>query len=223
MLKKLSKLSENKYIPYIVIAFASFIISIVFFTMNLSEYNEARIHIVRIVSIKEVILDKIFPCFISQKHMLGFGYALNIFYGPLTTYIPILISFSLVIFLLEEQAQHSEGPYPSKISAFVTFLNSLNKVGFITSPPSCITLTFFKHFPSSNSKESLEAVISIKSMLYFSINLLVKAGIFCSSSSAKTKVLPVRKGVKVSTINISNAKLQMLKNILHLSAFNIFL
>ena len=93
MLKKLSNLSKNKYIPYIVIAFASFIISIVFFTMNLSEYNEARIHIVRIVSIKEVILDKIFPCFISQKHMLGFGYALNIFYGPLTTYIPILISF----------------------------------------------------------------------------------------------------------------------------------
>ncbi len=47
----------------------------------------------RIVSVKEIILDKIFPSFISAKQMQGFGYAVNIFYGPLTTYIPILFSF----------------------------------------------------------------------------------------------------------------------------------
>ncbi len=46
----------------------------------------------RIVSVKEIILDKIFPCFINAKQMQGFGYAVNIFYGPLTTYIPILFS-----------------------------------------------------------------------------------------------------------------------------------
>ena len=87
------KLKKNKYTPYIIILISSIFISFIFFTMNLSEYNEARIHIARIVSIKEVILKGIFPSFISQKHMLGFGYALNIFYGPLTTYIPIIISF----------------------------------------------------------------------------------------------------------------------------------
>ena len=89
----LEKLKKNKYIPYIIILISSFALLLVFFTMNLSENNEGRIHISRIISIKEVILDKIFPCFISPKHMLGFGYALNIFYGPITTYIPILISF----------------------------------------------------------------------------------------------------------------------------------
>ncbi len=89
----LEKLKKNKFIPYIIILLSSLTISIIFFTMNLSEYNEARIHIGRIVSIKEVLLEGIFPSFISSKHMLGFGYALNIFYGPITTYIPIIFSF----------------------------------------------------------------------------------------------------------------------------------
>ncbi len=89
----LNKLKSNKYIPYIIILIASTIISFNFFRLNLSEFNEARIHIMRIASIKEVILKGIFPCFISSKHMMGFGYALNIFYGPMTTYIPIAISF----------------------------------------------------------------------------------------------------------------------------------
>lgn len=47
----------------------------------------------RVASIKDVIVNNIFPSFISSKHMMGFGYALNIFYGPITTYIPILFSF----------------------------------------------------------------------------------------------------------------------------------
>ena len=89
----LNKLKNNKYIPYIVIFLSSIIITSVFFTMNISEYNEARIHIGRIISVKEVILKGIFPFLISPKQMLGFGYGLNIFYGPFSTYIPILISF----------------------------------------------------------------------------------------------------------------------------------
>ena len=55
------KLKKNKYVPYIIILITSLIISFAFFTMNLSEYNEARIHIGRIVSIKEVLLKGIFP------------------------------------------------------------------------------------------------------------------------------------------------------------------
>ena len=89
----LEKLKKNKYVPYIIIFISSLIISFAFFTMNLSEYNEARIHIGRIIAIKQVLLDGIFPSFISPKHMLGFGYALNIFYGAITTYVPILFSF----------------------------------------------------------------------------------------------------------------------------------
>lgn len=91
-MKQIKKIIKNKYIPYIIILL-SIIIMIPLFTMNLSGCNEARIHIGRIVGVKEIISEKIFPSFINSKHMLGFGYALNIFYGPLTTYIPILISY----------------------------------------------------------------------------------------------------------------------------------
>lgn len=89
----LTKIKENKYLPYIVILIASALISFNFFRLNISEFNEARIHISRITSMKDVILNNIFPWLISSKHMMGFGYGLNIFYGPITTYIPILISF----------------------------------------------------------------------------------------------------------------------------------
>ncbi len=92
-MKAVKKIIDNKFFPYIIITILSIIICIPLFAMNMSEYNEARIHIGRIVSVKQIILDGVFPNFISAKHMMGFGYALNIFYGILTTYIPVLISF----------------------------------------------------------------------------------------------------------------------------------
>lgn len=92
-MKLIEKIIKSKYTPYIVIILLSTIAMIPLFTMNLSEYNEARIHISRIIEIKELIPQNIFANLISPKHMLGFGYALGIFYGPITTYIPILISY----------------------------------------------------------------------------------------------------------------------------------
>ena len=83
--------NKNKLMPYFIIALISLISLIPFFSMNLSFCNEARIHIARIVSVKQITSEGVFPPFISYKHMCGFGYALNIFYGALTTYIPIII------------------------------------------------------------------------------------------------------------------------------------
>ena len=86
----------KKYLPYIIIIAVSIIICIPLFSMNLSDYNEYRIHIGRVASIKQVITDDNIQPLISYKHMNGFGYALNVFYGPITTYIPIIISFAVV-------------------------------------------------------------------------------------------------------------------------------
>ena len=83
---------NNKYISYTLIVLLGILLCIPLFTMNLNEYNEFRIHIGRVVYVKEILKNGIFPPFISHKNMLTFGYALNIFYGVLTTYIPILIS-----------------------------------------------------------------------------------------------------------------------------------
>lgn len=79
-------------LPYIIILMVSLILCIPLFSMNLSDFNEFRIHIGRIASVKQIIKDGVFPALISYKHMNDFGYALNIFYGPITTYLPILIS-----------------------------------------------------------------------------------------------------------------------------------
>lgn len=92
MLKSKIIIKNKNLISYFIIALLGILVCIPLFKMNLNDYNEFRIHIGRIVSVKEILKDGVFPPFISSKHMLTFGYALNIFYGVITTYIPILIS-----------------------------------------------------------------------------------------------------------------------------------
>ena len=92
----MKKINFKKYIPHFIILLASILISIPIFKMNLSSTNEFRIHIGRIVAISKLIKNNIFPALISNNNMNGFGYALNIFYGPITTYIPMLLSYKSI-------------------------------------------------------------------------------------------------------------------------------
>ena len=92
----MKKINFKKYIPHLIILLASILISIPIFKMNLSSTNEFRIHIGRIVAISKLIKNNIFPALISNNNMNGFGYALNIFYGPITTYIPMLLSYKSI-------------------------------------------------------------------------------------------------------------------------------
>ena len=90
-MKKIDKIIRCKYMPYILMILLTAVICIPIFTMNLFLRNEATLHMARIISIDEVLKDRVFPPIIDYKFMNGFGYALNLFYGPLTTYIPIVI------------------------------------------------------------------------------------------------------------------------------------
>lgn len=87
----MKKIISSNYTPYIIILLLSIFICIPMFTMNLALNNEAILHMSRIFSIDEVIKDGIFPPIINYRFMNGFGYALNLFYGPITTYIPIIL------------------------------------------------------------------------------------------------------------------------------------
>ena len=87
----IQKIMHSKYIGYIIIFVLSCIIIAPIFSMDLTQNNEAKIHMARILSIDSVIKDGIFPPIIDYSYMNGFGYALNLFYGPLTTYIPIIL------------------------------------------------------------------------------------------------------------------------------------
>lgn len=88
-----NKIKENKLTPYIVIILLGIIICLPFFTLNIAKTGEYLLHVHRITSVKECIADGVFPPLITYKHMNGFGYGINIFYGIFTTYIPILISY----------------------------------------------------------------------------------------------------------------------------------
>ena len=89
--ENMNKILKNKYMPYILIILLITVISAPIFTMNLDLNNEAILHMSRFVAVDEIIKDGIFPPIINYKFMEGFGYALNLFYGPLTTYIPIIL------------------------------------------------------------------------------------------------------------------------------------
>lgn len=86
----IQKIFTSKYIGYILIFFLSCIIIAPIFSMDLTQNNEARLHMARIFSINSVLKDGVFPPIIDYKYINGFGYALNLFYGPITTYIPII-------------------------------------------------------------------------------------------------------------------------------------
>lgn len=87
----IQKAIHSKFIGYVIIFIVSSIIIAPIFSMDLTQNNEAKLHMARILSIDSVIKDGIFPPIIDYSHMNGFGYALNLFYGPLTTYIPIIL------------------------------------------------------------------------------------------------------------------------------------
>ena len=67
--EKFEKLLNKKYTPYILIILLGIVVSIPLFTMNLSEYNEFRIHIARVTTVKEILKDGVFPPLISYKHL----------------------------------------------------------------------------------------------------------------------------------------------------------
>ena len=86
------KLNKNKCIPFLIIILFSCLICLPLVKLPLSSLNEFSIHYNRGIAIKEVIESGIFPPLINPRFANGFGYALNVFYGPITTYFPILFS-----------------------------------------------------------------------------------------------------------------------------------
>ena len=87
----IQKFIKSKYLCYILILFLTIIIMAPIFTMDLTRNNDYKIHLSRILGIDCSIKEGNIPPIIDVEFMNGFGYALNLFYGPLTTYIPIIL------------------------------------------------------------------------------------------------------------------------------------
>ena len=89
----LRRIAKSRATPYVIILIVGLIIMIPLLSTMIASFNEFRIHIVRIVKTKLLLENGTFPPLISSEMMNSFGYAINVFYGPFTTYLPILFSY----------------------------------------------------------------------------------------------------------------------------------
>lgn len=84
---------KNKIKDYIIIFVISVIISIPLLTSNFDIYADDGIqHIVRLMGTYQTITEGEFPPVIMSNFCNGFGYSWNIFYSPITAFVPLIFS-----------------------------------------------------------------------------------------------------------------------------------
>ena len=84
---------KKKIIDIVIILIFSLIVSIPLASSNLNIYVDDGIqHVARLMGTYQTIAEGEFPSVIMSNFCNGFGYSWNIFYSPLTAYIPLLFS-----------------------------------------------------------------------------------------------------------------------------------
>ena len=81
----------NRVIHYIIIITASLIVAIPLINLKIYGTDDGLVHVFRIFGTDQIIKSGIFPPYIYSNFANGFGYAVNLFYGPLVTYGPLLV------------------------------------------------------------------------------------------------------------------------------------
>ena len=81
----------NRVIHYIIIITASLIAAIPLINLKIYGTDDGFVHVFRIFGTDQIIKSGIFPPYIYSNFANGFGYAVNLFYGPLVTYGPLLV------------------------------------------------------------------------------------------------------------------------------------
>lgn len=85
---------KNKIKDYIIIFIFSLIISIPLISNNIDVYRDDGIqHVARLIGTYQTILEGEFPAVIISGFCNDFGYSWNIFYSPITAYVPLIFKF----------------------------------------------------------------------------------------------------------------------------------
>lgn len=90
MKKIFKEIKDNQIIHYILIIIAICIASIPLLKINIYSTDDGFVHILRLIGVDNSLKSGEFPPFIYSNYCRGFGYAINLFYGPIVTYIPLL-------------------------------------------------------------------------------------------------------------------------------------
>ena len=78
---------------YIIILVVTLLVSIPLFKISLLCTGDTRLHLLRIIGLKNAIEYSRFPYIIAPFYCNNFGYATNLFYPQLVTYVPYILKF----------------------------------------------------------------------------------------------------------------------------------
>lgn len=92
MKEKLNKLLRNRYLDYAIIIIIAIFLSIKMFSIQITYADDGAFHILRMIGTGYSLENNIIPPLITPFFCNDFGYALNIFYQPIVTYLPILFT-----------------------------------------------------------------------------------------------------------------------------------
>lgn len=89
--KIINHIKQNKWIHYLIIIIIGTILSIPLYKMNIRNTHDGFLHLLRLIGTKNSLKIGEIPPTIVPYFCNNWGYAMNLFYNPLVTYIPLLI------------------------------------------------------------------------------------------------------------------------------------
>ena len=98
--KGIKQLKENRWIHYLIIIIIGIILSIPLNQIQIRDTHDGSLHMLRLIGTMETLEIGQFPPLINQNYCNGAGYAMNLFYPPIVTYLPLLIKLFTPTYML---------------------------------------------------------------------------------------------------------------------------
>ena len=89
--KGIKQLKENKCLHYLIIIIIGIILSIPLNQIQIRDSHDGALHMLRLLGTKDALEMGYFPPLVNPNYCNGSGYAMNLFYPPLVTYLPLLV------------------------------------------------------------------------------------------------------------------------------------
>lgn len=90
--KVIYETKDNKWIHYIILTIIGISLSVALSKIQIRDTHDGALHFLRILGTKDSLEIGQFPPLINQNFCKGAGYSMNLFYQPLVTYLPLLIT-----------------------------------------------------------------------------------------------------------------------------------
>jgi len=89
--KILKQIKENKWLHYAIILIIGVILSIPLCKIQIRDTHDGFLHLLRMIGTNNTFKIGEIPPIVAPYYCNGGGYAMNLFYNPLVTYVPLLI------------------------------------------------------------------------------------------------------------------------------------